>query len=104
MVVIGIFILFIRFREGKLIGFYFGLFIVGFMFFLLGWGKFIEGFSREYEVRDRLVDNGVGMWMLKIYFRISGYLRRFRGSMEIDRGDNKMGNVGRGVGWRSRLG
>ena len=44
------------------------------------------------------MDNGAGMWMLKIYFRISGHLRRFRGSMETDRGDNKMGNAGRGVG------
>lgn len=35
--------------------------------------------------------------MLKIYFRISGHLRRFRGKVERDRGENKMENArGRG--------
>ena len=31
--------------------------------------------------------------MLKIYFRISGHLRRFRGKVERDRGENKMENA-----------
>ena len=39
--------------------------------------------------------------MLKIYFRISGHLRRFTGSMERDREDKMENARGKGSGQRA---
>ena len=54
----------------------------------------MQPFRHEREDQGRPVDDGTGMWMLKIYFRILGYLRRFTCSVEREKTKWKMLEMG----------
>lgn len=81
---VGIFIpiLLIRLSGVREAGFHAGLLTAGPMLLPAGYRECTEGFSHDHKEQGRLADSGAGMWMLKISFRISGHLRRFKGSVE----------------------